>query len=90
MKKEQTSLSDLFGEVKDANEINIMILDVIDSFGTPKTAEETEKLAESIANLIAKEMFNRLDADQKIGINLEFIGDKPRFEIYKLIDSCCG
>lgn len=80
----QLSVSDIFASVKDAEKANINILEILDKHGTPKNSEEIKQTASEIADMLSNMAYEIENADRTIGVDLQFIGDKPKFALYDI------
>jgi tRNA(Ile)-lysidine synthase TilS/MesJ len=78
----QISTSELFSRVKDAQASNIKILEILVKHGTPENSEQVQEIGAEIADMLSVMIYEIEEKDQKIGVDLEFIGDKPKFALY--------
>jgi hypothetical protein len=86
----QLSVSDIFGSVKDSVKANEKIMEILDKHGTPHSPEETKAIATEIADMLSDMILEVEEVNRKIGVELEFIGDKPRFALFDVPNGACG
>ncbi len=86
----QLSVSDIFSSVKDSIRANKKIMEILDKHGTPSSQEETKAIASEIADMLSDMVLEIEEVNRKIGVELEFIGDKPKFALFDIPSGSCG
>ncbi|MGP1562098.1 MAG: hypothetical protein ACTTIC_08440 [Helicobacteraceae bacterium] len=98
MQKEQTSLSEIFGDVKAVAQINTKIMDLVEkaradldeslASGADLEGKVGLDLAQKIQALLAEEIKARLQETSTVSVEAELLPNNVRLKFYKAPSSC--
>ncbi len=90
MKRKQTSLIELLKSGKEVDRLNRELMALLDASGTPQSSAENSALAQQMADCISRRVFELHNRQITIGIELEFVADRPKIRFFEVEQGCCG